>query len=319
VEPTPTNPPVEEVRLITPIASSLVDVSIYLALANGIFEKHFLKVTHTAASGGGPDMQALLAGEVEFSDAYPGATVSAVAQGENVKAVMLANSQTVGAVLMRTAYAEEKGVTESSPLADKMKALDGAVIGVSTPSSFFAQLADLIIKEYNIQGAQILPLGGGATALAGLQQGQADALIYSPPVLQQAVMSGDAIWLARAPEIPALKDIAQSTLNVRGDYAAEHPDIVRRMIAALLESNQWILEHSAQEVVDAIRDQGFSEMQPEVLLQAVEMMQTIVDPDGCMAPANFTVVENLLLASTAISAPVPFEQVATNEYLPTSC
>lgn len=319
-EPTPI--PIETVRLITPIASSLVDVALYVGMAEGIFEKNGIRIEHTAAAGGGPDMQALLAGEVDYSFAYPGATLSAVAQNQPVVSIMAGNTQPVGNIVMRKDVAAKKGVTEESSFEDRVAALNGTKLGVSTAGSFFAQLADFFIKEYNLEGVEVIPLGGGATALAGLEQGSVDALIYSPPVIQRAVLGGSSMWLVRPSlgEVPNLAGLVQSAINVRTDYLADHEDQARNLLKGYLESAEWVKSHTPEEVVASIKEAyGFGEIEQEVLVASVEMMKSIVSSEGCLTEKGLGIVGNFLLTSGAITAAVPFEKVATNDYLPAAC
>jgi len=69
---------------------------------------------------------------------------------------------------MHKDVAKSKGVTESMPLADKIKALKGLTVGVTNPGALTAHLAAFVIRKagYNPQqDVNIVPIGSGPTWL----------------------------------------------------------------------------------------------------------------------------------------------------------
>ena len=86
---------------------------------------------------------------------------------------------------MHKDVAKSKGVTESMPLADKIKALKGLTVGVTNPGALTAHLAAFVIRKagYNPQqDVNIVPIGSGPTWLAALENRKVDVALTAPPV-----------------------------------------------------------------------------------------------------------------------------------------
>ncbi len=317
--PTPTLAP-ETVKVIVPIAGSLVNLSLFVADQNKFFANNGLIIDLSAASGGGPDIQALIAGDMDFDIATSGSAITAVQQGQTVFSVMAVNTKPVGNIVMRKDVAAQKGVTESSPLEARIAALNGMKVGVSTIGSFFSQMADFYIKVHNLKNVQVIAVGGGPTALAALDRGTVDALIYSPPVTETAVLQNNAIWLVRPSngEDPALNDILMSSLIVRADFLQKRPETVRRMTKSLVQANQWIKAHSVDEIAQAVKPL-FATTDPAILKLSITTMKDVVSADGCATQKGLDVFEDFLIQGGVMKDRIPFAKVVTNDYLPSPC
>ncbi len=77
------------------------------------------------------------------------------------------------------------GITEKTPLAEKIKKLKGMTIGATRAGAFTFQLATDYVKRGGYtpqQDVQIVGAGGGPSMLAAVEQGRIDmGCISSPP------------------------------------------------------------------------------------------------------------------------------------------
>lgn len=77
-----------------------------------------------------------------------------------------------------------------------------------------------------------------ADGRAALERGDVDAWAGLDPMMASAEVNSGAVLFYRKPEANTW-----GILNVREEFAAAHPDIVKRVIAAYEEARSWALAH----------------------------------------------------------------------------
>jgi NitT/TauT family transport system substrate-binding protein len=163
----------------------------------------------------------------------------------------------------------------------------------------------------------ILAVGGGSAMIASLEQRNVDVIINSPPEPDEAVRQGIGVMLISnaAGDDPDLADFLQQVVLVRPDYARDNPEIVRRVVRALVRANGWITEHPAEEAA-ALLQPYFGQMPAETLLESTRSVRAAVPADGRLTERGVLVNYELMELAGALKARPAWDVLVTNEYLP---
>ena len=126
---------------------------------------------------------------------YLGCTEITTAAAQGSPLVILGNGYdkyAVSLVLSKKAM-EKAGITVASPVDDKVKALNGLRISITSPGSS----TDLLIRSLLLargmdpdRTVTLQPLGDGASQLAAFQRGLTDGFVFGAPFPQIAVSRG---------------------------------------------------------------------------------------------------------------------------------
>ncbi len=311
----------EKVRLTTPV-ETMSETALYIAKDRGFFAAEGLEgeVIVTGGGGSGPDVQALLAGEVQFSYTPGTFAIRVLHQGKAIRAVMTALNRCIINVAMHKEVAQARGIGPDTPVEAKLRALKGLKLGATRVGALTYDLAYYFARKVGLEPQKditILGMGAGGALIAGLEQRKIDAFLTAIPVPETAVQRGQAILLvnnARG-EFPDLKEFLMINLLVRPEFARQNPETVRRMVRALVRANQWALDRPTEEVRDVLA-KSLKGIDPAVLLEAVDNVRPAISRDGVTTEAMVKATLDVLEAGGLIRPRINLSDVATNEYLP---
>ncbi|HZR97519.1 MAG TPA: ABC transporter substrate-binding protein [Chloroflexota bacterium] len=308
-----------KIRFSQPL-DALSLISMYVARSNGYFTDEGIDLEVVTFSGGGPDVQALIAGDVQFDATAATFLISAYQEGTPLIGVASILNRAIVNAVMHKDVAQARGITPSTPLRDKLAALRGLTLGVSRPGSLTFQIATYWSQKAGLTpgtDVNILAVGGGSAMIASLEQRNVDVIINSPPEPDEAVRQGIGVMLISnaAGDDPDLADFLQQVVLARPDYVRDNPDIVRRVVRALVRANRWITEHPAEEAA-ALLQPYFSQMPAETLLESTRSVRAAVPADGRMTERGLEVNYELMELAGALKARPAWDTLVTNEYLP---
>jgi NitT/TauT family transport system substrate-binding protein len=307
-----------KVKMTIPVVAHSM-TPVYVAQSKGFFSDEKLDLDITSTGGGGPDIRALIAGDVEFSFTTGDNVILAQQEGKRLLMVMSGlNKVFINWAIHREA-AKAKGISESTPLTDKIKALKGLTVGVTNPGALTAHLAAFVIRKagYNPQqDVQIIPIGAGPTWLAALENRKVDVALTAPPVPETAISRGFAIMLINNTkgEDPSIPEFLMETLVARPDTVAKEPDLIRRMVRALTRANQWALKSTPEQVADALKP-ALSATTPELLLSGAKSVLPALSPDGRTSERSVQITQDILEQAGILKKRVAYSEVVTNEFL----
>ncbi len=308
----------KKVKMTIPvIAHSMAPV--FLAQNKGFFADEKLEVDVTSTNGGGPDIRALIAGDVDFSFTTGDNVILAQQEGKKLVMVMSGLNRLFINWAMHKDVAKSKGVTESMPLAEKIKALKGLTVGVTNPGALTAHLAAFVVRKagYNPQqDVHIIPIGSGPTWLAALENRKVDAALTAPPVPDTAISRGFAILLidnARG-EDPSIPEFLMENLIARPDTVAKDGDTIRRMVRALTRANQWALQSKPEQVADALKP-SMTTIQPQLLLAGTQAVLPALSKDGRISERSVQVTQDILEQAGILKKRIPAADVVSNDFL----
>ena len=235
-----------EVRMTIPgVGQSMAPV--YVAQTRGFFADEKLDLDITSTGGGGPDIRALIAGDVDFSFTTGDNVILAHQEGKRLVMVSSGLNKVFINWAMHKEAAKAKGITESMPLAEKIRALKGLTVGVTNPGALTAHLAAFVIRKAGYtpqQDVQIIPIGAGPTWLAALENRKIDVALTAPPVPETAISRGYAIMFinnARG-EDPSIPEFLMENLLARPETAQNEADLGRRLAPLLVRAYPWALK-----------------------------------------------------------------------------
>jgi NitT/TauT family transport system substrate-binding protein len=307
-----------KVKITTPVVAHSM-TPVYVAQSKGFFAGEKLEVDITSTGGGGPDIRALIAGEVDFSFTTGDNVILAYQEGKKLLMVMSALHRLFINWAMHKDAAKAAGVTQSMPLADKIKALKGLTVGVTNPGALTAHLAAFVIRKAGYvpqQDVKIIPVGSGPTWLAALENRKIDVALTAPPTPETAISRGFAIMFIdnTKGEDPSVPEFLMENLIARPETVAKDGDLVRRMVRALTRANQWALKSTPEQVADALKP-FMAKTPPELLLAGAKAVQPALSPDGRISERNVQVTEDILEQAGILKKRVPYAEIVTNDFL----
>ncbi len=308
-----------KVKLTMPVVA-LSMTPVYLAQAKGYFAEEGLDVEVTSTGGGGPDIRALIAGEVDFSFTTGDQVIIAYQEGKPLVMVMNGVQRVFLNWAIHKDAAKEKGVTETTPLADKLKALKGLTVGVTTPAALTAHIAAFVIRKAGYvpqQDVKIIPIGAGPTWLAALENRKVDVALTAPPVPETAIRRGHAIMFINNAkgEDPSMSEFLMVNLVVRPETLKKDPDLVRRMTRALVKANKWSLSAKPEEVADALKP-TFGKTDPADHLDGVKAILPALTPDGRATERGLQLTQDVLEVAGLLKKRVAYSEIVSNDFLP---
>jgi len=308
-----------KVKMTIPVVAHSM-TPVYLAQSKGFFAEEKLEVDITSTGGGGPDIRALIAGDVEFSFTTGDNVILAHQEGKKLLMVVSGLNKVFINWAMHKDTAKAKGVTETMPLAEKIKALKGLTVGVTNPGALTAHLAAFVIRKAGYtpqQDVQIIPIGAGPTWLAALENRKVDAALTAPPVPETAISRGFAIMFINNAkgEDPSLPEFLMENLIVRPETVQKEPDLVRRMVRALVRANQWAIKSGPEQVADALKP-FMAQTPPDLLLSGARSVLPALSPDGPTTERSFQVTQDVLEQAGILKKRVAYSELVTNEFLP---
>jgi NitT/TauT family transport system substrate-binding protein len=309
----------KKIKLTMPVVA-LSMTPVYVAKAKGYFAEEGLDVEMITTNGSGPDIKALIAGEVDFTFTPGDSVMLAYQEGKRVVIVMTGFRRLIINWAMHKDVARAKGIVEGTPLAQKLKALKGLTVGVTQAGALTAHLASFVIRKAGYvpqQDVNIIPIGSGPTWLAALENRKVDVALTATPVPETAISQGFAMmFLNNAKgEDPSIPEFLMECLITRPDVIEKNPDLVRRMVRALTKGNKWALSNSPEQVAEALKP-FLGQAPPEVLLSGVKSTLPALNPDGRTTPRSVQITEDVLEQAGILKQRVPYPVVANNGFLP---
>src|SRR5262245_31829958 len=307
-----------KVKMTIPVVAHSM-TPVYVAQSRGFFTDEKLEMDITSTGGGGPDIRALIAGDVEFSFTTGDNVILANQEGKRLLMVSSGLNKVFINWAMHKEVAKSRNVSEAMPLAEKLKALKGLTVGVTNPGALTNHLAAFVIRKagYNPQqDVQIIPIGAGPTWLAAVENRKVDVALTAPPVPETAISRGFAIMFINNAkgEDPSIPEFLMENLVARPETVAKEPDLVRRMVRALTRANQWALKSGPEQVADALKP-FMAKTDPELLLSGANSVLPALSPDGRTSERSFQTTQDILEQAGILKKRAPYAELVTNEFL----
>ena len=308
-----------QVRVTIPVVG-MNFLPLFVAADKGMFAKEKLSVEIIPTSGDGPDIDALIAGSVQFTISTPNRLLTSYEQGKPLLAIMnIANRNAIDCVMNKDTATKLK-ITENTPMEQKLKALKGLKTAGTRPGAFtYLVLVDYAKRVGLVpqQDLQILGVGGGQSMISALESGAVDVACNTSPTTDIMVRRGKAIMFTHNSlgKDPAYENFLFELLYVRPDYAKQNGELVRSFSRALLAAITDIRDTPAKDQLPLLRKR-FSGVEDDILVSVLETLKPIFPRDGRVTPESLDKATKFLVGSGAVKAGALWKEVATYDYLP---
>ena len=315
-------PALQKLRMTIPVPA-LVFYPIYVAQDKGYFANEGIEMEVISTQGDGPDVDALIAGSVQFTASTPNRLLNAYEQGKPLKAVMSISNKMGIHCFMNKESAEKAGIKDGMALDEKFKRLKGMTIAGTRPGSFSYVIAIDYAKRGNLvpqKDMKIIGIGGGPQMLAAVENKQVDAGCFASPLVELAVSRGKSVWFVNNSqnEDKAFSEFLFELLYVRPDYAKDNPETVRKVLRALVKANEWIMNATPEQNLEVLKKR-FEAVDTKVLLDSVSNVRSAIIPSGCITPRAVQAAVEFMQRVEQLKNDVPFNAVADNSFLPGKC
>lgn len=308
----------ELVKITVPAAVTTF-APLYHAQAARYFADEGLEV-EVVVIPGPASVQAVIAGDARFAVAPGTYALMAFEKGQRVPAVMSILNRNAINVVMHKEVGRAKGISEKSPLADKIASLKGLRLAGSTPGSISHQMLVYYALKAGLdpqKDVQIVGLGTDPARLAALEQRQVDAMATASPSPETAVARGFAIMIVdnAAGEDPDFAEFMMDALLTTPATLKERPELIRKIVRALLRSNAWMLDHPAEQAVPFMKSILPRHDDSSILL-GLQKTRLGIPRDGRVTERAVTLTQAFLRKIGALKTTIPYDQLVTNEFLP---
>ena len=189
------------------------------------FEKDGITIRWVQSLGSNKALEFLNASSIDFGSTAGAAALIAKINGNPIKSIYVYSRPEWTALVTR----KDTGITKVADLKGKRV----AVTRGTDPHIFLVRaLAEAGLTEKDVK----LVLLQHADGRLALERGDVDAWAGLDPMMAAAEIEGGAVLFYRKPEANTW-----GILNVRESFAAENPEIVKRVLAAYEEARQWAL------------------------------------------------------------------------------
>jgi NitT/TauT family transport system substrate-binding protein len=278
----------------------------FVTLHLGVLEQEGLQLEVTTASGGAEVGNALLRGEADLGLGGPIRTLELADQErpDRLISILEVNSRNGFFVLGR-------GPQPRFQWADLVGSRFILFSEAPTPWLCLQQ----VLRNYGVDIGAIKLITGLPTARAVemFLHGQADYLEHGQPVVERLAQSGRGSVVASEGE--AVGPVPFSAYLTTPAYAAGHADTLRRFARAFYRAQQWITQHSAEELSQLIAP-SFPDVEPETRTRVLAryLQQGTWARDPLLREEGFNYLQDILVGGGFISKRYPYAEHVNNEF-----
>jgi NitT/TauT family transport system substrate-binding protein len=240
---------------------SIIDVApVYLGIEQGIYAAHGIDVEIQTGANGAALLPSVVSGEYNFAFADVVSTMLAFDQGIGVQMIAPSSASTgiEGDDYFGVLTREDTGITSAADLAGADVAM-GSILNLN-----YVAVASAVRKA-NVDPADVNFIEMPFPDMVGaLMEGRVDAIAVPEPFRTIGIAAGAIdINSAYAQTTP---DMGVASFFTSTEYAAANPDIVERFAAATIEAQQYASEHpdEARAIVAT-----YTTMDPAILEQVI--------------------------------------------------
>jgi NitT/TauT family transport system substrate-binding protein len=199
-----------------------------VALRQGFYQQSGFDVELIVVSSGIPAVQAVVAGDLDFTTTGNVATLAAL-RGMPIRNVMISSTATDQTLVVR-------------PEIRRVEDLKGKIVGVAGIRSISDVSLRLLLPKYGLTpdvDVTIVSLGGSGVRLTALQGGKVDGTLLSAPQNKTAVKMGfrELIFMKDLRGVPS-GSLSTSVRKIQND-----PDSIVRTITVTLRSLRFIKQN----------------------------------------------------------------------------
>ncbi len=268
-------------RIRTAITSpGMTNLNLYIAQRQGFFKEERIFSEIVVMRSAARQIQALIAGSVEFSAQAPDPLIRADERGAELTMLSgLGNSAAYDLV--------------AGKKYQKIEDLRGTTLGVSGINSSSTLLLQKMLSAHGLAHPRdyaLVEVGGTSDRLAAIQSGAISAGVLNPPVSYVAADQGFKILGELKQYIP---EVQFTALSVRQPWARANAGLVEDYLVAVLRANRFLYENRAGSVTII---QNFFKVQPDHAERVYDywIRNQVTPRDGALTVPGTEVVLDIL-------------------------
>jgi NitT/TauT family transport system substrate-binding protein len=202
----------------------------------GIFKRHGLDLEVLFTAGGGETQQAVISGAVDIGVAVgTSGVMAAYAKGAPVRAIGSVTTGTSDVYYF---------VRPDSPLKSLKDATESTTIAYSSTGSSTNLIALGLVRVYGIK-AKPTRTGDPQATLTQVMSGQVDVGYAGAPFALPQLAEGKIRMIARASDIPEMRDQTVRLLVVNAGKLAKDKELIARFMRAYADTVDWMYSDPA--------------------------------------------------------------------------
>jgi ABC-type nitrate/sulfonate/bicarbonate transport system substrate-binding protein len=262
---------------------------VFVAIDRGIFKEHGVDVTYREIQSGALSAAVVLSGDAQVtSDDILGIAPLARQGKEFMMIYNLMDRMTMNLVVRNDAL-KRAGIDAHAPLAERLKVLKGATIGITragAPTDAYSRYFLIKAGLDPQKDATLLQVGGPAGLSAAFKSGRIDAFMLSPPLPQNLEQSGDGTIIVHntAGEVPQLTDMSYITLFTSKDFAQKNGPALKAYAHSIQDALKWIRGHR-EEALKLLGQKWFKDTTPDALAVSFDALLPAMSATGEFTPS----------------------------------
>lgn len=296
---------------------TFVNFPVYVADSLGLFKKHGLDMN--LIYGTGTEVATdVVSGSVDFGAFSIEHALQLGSKGQDIKILVLNETATPFTLIVR----------KNVPLPDAAKGypavmhdLKGLKIAVSSRGAGSDNMLRFLFKQAGMdpdRDVNIIPVGDPGPQIAALQNGQVDGSMAFEPIQTEAIrvlhVCKPVVDLEGGQGPKELANYAYNGIAVRSGYLKTHPEAARRIVAAIVDAEEFINDPKNLDAITAVAAKKMRGIDPVALKGYLAEYSKIFRP--VMTKQAFENVSQVLQQTGLIHAPVSFDSVVASEYMP---
>ena len=207
------------------------------AQALGFFAEQDLEIELVRAGGGARSLAAVAGGDAQFNIGAPASAFRARAQGSDVMMIAPAVVQYVDNITMSGDWARKNNLTAQSSYQDRLRALRGMTLAVSSVGGGADQLVRFLCRQAGIdpdRDMTITAIPDGQNMMAAMSRNRVDGFVVPPPTGEDAVLNHGAqplIWGGRG-DVPELQGFVYIGVIARESWLTRNREVAVRFLRA---------------------------------------------------------------------------------------
>jgi len=308
-----------EPLVIAQAAHAFTFVPLYVAEKGGFFREEGLDAELLVAAGGAQARAAVVGGSAAIGSAPPIEIAQAFVAGQKLLFFASMNNEFSQGVLVHKDFARERGIGVQAPLSDRIRALKGARLSVTSSGSMTDHFLRFLLRSEKLdpdRDVSIVPMGGDASAaLIALERRAIDGLVHAPPAFEMAEHRGYGLLLISGlkGEIPDLRGLQFTGLYTTRAYAEKNGPRLVRVVKAVGRALRLI--HTDTGRARALARTYFEKIPAPVFDLAWDRMTAVWPPDPTVNRDGIQVAISFYNTMSAKPLQVRFEDFATNRYV----
>lgn len=279
----------------------------YVALAKGFFAEEGLEVE--LSNGGGADkvMSAVLSGSVDIGFAGPEASIYVYNEGkEDYTEVFAQMTKCDGSFLVGREKAES--FTWASLAGSHI--LPGRKGGVPYMAFEYALRKNGLDPAADVLLDNSVQFDNMTGAFLG---GTGDYVTMFEPTASSVEAEGKGYIVASVGEEAG--EMPYTAYFAKKSFIAEHADLIQRFTNAIYKGQQWVAQHSAEEIAETVKD-SFPDTDPALLASAIQRYKDIgaYSTDPVLTEESFDLLQTVMTEAGELTQTAPHDKIVNNTF-----